>query len=124
MKKPAMIMELLNRPTFKSIRLKIRIDYYLNIHTIYTKNSGLANNHLCISQLNDFLPLQLSYSYQITLFKYILQRGFHIFNSFEEKKLKLLPFGLKRLQHKGLCVKPRDKKPKIGQFFIIKDWSV
>ena len=54
MKKPAMIMELLNRPTFKSIRLKIRIDYYLNIPTIYTKNSGLANNHLCISQLNDF----------------------------------------------------------------------
>ena len=67
MKKPAMIMELLNRPMFKLIRLKIRIVYYLNIPTIYTNNNWLANNHLCISQLNDFISLQLSFSYQITL---------------------------------------------------------
>ena len=38
MKKPAMIMELLNRPTFKSIRLKIRTDYYLKYtHNIYVQ---------------------------------------------------------------------------------------
>ena len=114
MKKPAMIMVLLNRPTFKSIRLKIRICYYLNIPAIYTKN-----NHLCTftQHLNDFLSSQLSYSYQITLFNYILQREFHIFNSFKEKKLKLLPFGIKRLQRKSLFVKLR-------AILTIKDWSV
>jgi len=32
------------------------------------------------------------------LFLYVLQRGLHIFNSFEENKQKLLLFGIKRLQ--------------------------